>query len=135
MWHHISKIVLRRYYTYQPNWNNSIEKHWTLHIEQLNQYTAMTFHVHVTQFDVTPSRTNAGISLICDYLINCETCDVTLGRGGLRNVTTCDKDGGRVKKSWNLCDEIYGWPLSTRTKGTHEMYINIVEFIFLGEVM
>ena len=36
-WHHISKIVLRRYYTYKPNWNNSIENHWTLHIE-LNKY-------------------------------------------------------------------------------------------------
>ena len=29
---HIKKIVLRRYYKCQPNWNNSIEKHWTLSI-------------------------------------------------------------------------------------------------------
>ena len=28
------------YYTYKPNWNNSIEKHWTLYIQQLNQYTS-----------------------------------------------------------------------------------------------
>ena len=26
-------------------------------------------------------------------------CDVTLGKGGLRNVTTCDKDERGVKKS------------------------------------
>ena len=26
-------------------------------------------------------------------------------------MTTCDKDGGGVKKSWNLCDVIYGWSL------------------------
>ena len=26
MWHHISNIVLRWYYTYQTNWNNSIKK-------------------------------------------------------------------------------------------------------------
>ena len=25
--------------------------------------------------------------------INFKICDVTIGRGGLRNVTTCDKDG------------------------------------------
>ena len=27
---------------------------------------------------------------------NCKICDVTLGRGGLRNVIICDKDGGGV---------------------------------------
>ena len=32
-------------------------------------------------------------------------------RWGLRNVTTCDKGGGGLKKSWNLCDVIYEWPL------------------------
>ena len=53
----------------------------------------MTFNV-----DVVLTRTRAEISLICDYLINFQICDVTLG-GGLRNVTACDKDGGRVKKS------------------------------------
>ena len=26
-------------------------------------------------------------------------------------MTTCDKDGGGVKKSLNLCDVIHGWPL------------------------
>ena len=26
-------------------------------------------------------------------------------------MTTCDKDGGGVKKSWNSFDVIYGWPL------------------------
>ena len=31
--------------------------------------------------------------------------------GDLRNVTTCDKEGGGVKKSLNSCDVIYGWPL------------------------
>ena len=31
--------------------------------------------------------------------------------GGFKNVTTCNKDGGGVKKSWNSCDVIYGWPL------------------------
>ena len=31
--------------------------------------------------------------------------------GGLRNVTTFDKDGRGVRKSWNSCDVIYGWPL------------------------
>ena len=56
----------------------------------------MTFNVHLAQFDAAPARTRAGISLICDYLINCKICDVTL-YGGLRNVTTCDKDGGGVK--------------------------------------
>ena len=29
--------------------------------------------------------------------------------GGLRNVTTCDKDGEGVKKSWNSYDVIYSW--------------------------
>ena len=42
----------------------------------------MTFNVHLEQFDVAPTR--AGILLICDYLINCKVCDVTLG-GGLSN--------------------------------------------------
>ena len=59
----------------------------------------MTFSVHLAQFDVASTRTRARISLICDYLINCKICDVTLdGGGGLRNVTTCDKDRGGVKK-------------------------------------
>ena len=41
-----------------------------------------------------------------------EKCDVPLGReGGLRNVTTCDKDGGGVQKSLNLCNVISRWPL------------------------
>ena len=59
----------------------------------------MTFNDHLAQFnvDVAPTCTRAGISLICDYLINCKICDVTLGRGDLKNVTICDKDGGGVK--------------------------------------
>ena len=40
----------------------------------------MPFNVHLVQFDVAPTRTRAGISLICDYLINCKICDVTLGQ-------------------------------------------------------
>ena len=60
----------------------------------------MPFNVHLAQFDDAPTRTRTGILLICDYLINCKICDVTLGRGGgLRNVTTWDKDGEGVKKS------------------------------------
>ena len=37
-------------------------------------------------------------------------CDVPLGRGSQK----CDhlQDGGGIKKSWNSCDVIYGWPLS-----------------------
>ena len=27
-------------------------------------------------------------------------------------MTKCDKDGGRVKNSWNSCDVIYRWPLN-----------------------
>ena len=30
----------------------------------------MTFNTHLAQFNVAPTRTRAGISLICDYLIN-----------------------------------------------------------------
>ena len=72
----------------------------------------MTFNVHLAQIDVAPTLTRAGISLICDYLINCKICNVTLGRGGgPRNVTTCEKDGGGIKKLCNSCDVIYGWPL------------------------
>ena len=41
----------------------------------------MAFNVHLARFDVAPTRTPAGISLICDYLINFKICDVTLGRG------------------------------------------------------
>ena len=43
----------------------------------------MTFNVHLAQFDVAPTRTRAGISLICDYFINCKIFDVTLGREGV----------------------------------------------------
>ena len=39
-----------------------------------------------------------------------------LGGGGLRNVTTCDMDGGGVNKSWNSCDVIYAWPLMEKWK-------------------
>ena len=42
----------------------------------------MPFNVHLAQFDVAATRTRAGISLICDYLINCKIYDVTLGGGG-----------------------------------------------------
>ena len=35
----------------------------------------MTFNVHLAQFDTRP---RAGISLICDYLLNCKIFDVTL---------------------------------------------------------
>ena len=42
----------------------------------------MTFNVHLAQFNVAPTRTRVGISLICNYLINCKICDVTLGREG-----------------------------------------------------
>ena len=58
----------------------------------------MAFNVHLAQLDVAPTRTRARISLICDYLINFKICDVTLGRGDLRNMTTCDKDGGGIMK-------------------------------------
>ena len=50
----------------------------------------MTFNVHLAQFDVAPTCTRAGISLICDYLVNCKICDVTLGREGVQKY---DKDG------------------------------------------
>ena len=59
----------------------------------------MAFNVHLAQFDVAQTRTRAGISLICEYLINFKICDFILGRGGLRNVTTFDKLGGGVKES------------------------------------
>ena len=60
-----------------------------------------------------------GIKIILELLFyfnnlfvkNCKICDITLGKGGLIIVTNCDKDGGGVKKSWNSCDVIYGWPL------------------------
>ena len=52
----------------------------------------MRFNIHLAQLDITPTRISAGITLICDYLINCKICDVTLGRG-LKNVTICDKNG------------------------------------------
>ena len=55
----------------------------------------MTFNVHLTQFDVAPTR-----NLIIYRCKNCKMCDVTLG-GGLRNVTTCDK-GGRGKKNLEI---------------------------------
>ena len=42
----------------------------------------MTFNDHLAQFAVALTRTRAGISLICDYLINCKICDVTQGTGG-----------------------------------------------------
>ena len=42
----------------------------------------MTFNVHLAQFGVVPTRTRAGILLICDYLMNCKTYDITLGRWG-----------------------------------------------------
>ena len=78
--------------------------HWkALHIEQLNQYTRNDIQCSLRQFDVGPTRTRAEISLICDYfkmiiiIINCKLCDVTLGRGCHRNVSTCDKDGEGVK--------------------------------------
>ena len=51
----------------------------------------MTFNVHLAQFDVAPTR-----NLIISRR-KIAKCDVTLGGGGLRNVTTCDK-GGRGKK-------------------------------------
>ena len=54
----------------------------------------MTFNV-----DVALTRTRAGISLICVYLINFKISYVTEGTGDLRNVTTCDKYWGGVKKS------------------------------------
>ena len=40
---------------------------------------------------------------------NSKICDVTQGRGGVSEM-----DGGGVKKSWNSCDVIYGWPLKCR---------------------
>ena len=76
----------------------------------------MAFNVHLEQFNVASTRTRAAISLICDYLINSKICDVTLV---LRNVITCDKDGGGVKKSRNLCDVIYGWPQMWRLQINH----------------
>ena len=111
MWHNISKIVSKRFYTYQPNWNNFIEKHWTLHIEQLK------YPSNDIQCSLSTIRCRAN-SYTCGNFINLRLfnklqniwCHTRLG-GGLRNVTICDKDGGGVKKSWNLCDLIYGWPL------------------------
>ena len=68
--------------------------HCTLNnLTNIDNIDVMTFNAHLAQFDVAPTRIRAGISLICDYLINCKICDVTLGRGGLRNVTTCHRDG------------------------------------------
>ena len=39
-------------------------------------------------------------------------------------MTTCDKDGGGVKKSLNSCDIIYGWPLrmNIEMKGEKKIY-------------
>ena len=117
MWHRISKIVLRRYYTYQPNWNNSIEKHWTLHIEQLNLFTHNAIQCSLSAIQC---RTN---SYTCGNFVNLRLFNKlqNMGRhtglgGGLRNVTTYDKDGRGIRKSWNSCDVIYGWPLSINTR-------------------
>ena len=52
----------------------------------------MTFNVHIAQFDIVPTLTCAGVSLIYDYLIHCKICDITLGgERGLRNVTKMGK--------------------------------------------
>ena len=40
--------------------------------------------------------------LIISRCIIFKKCDVTLGRGSLRNVTTRDKDGGGVKKNHEI---------------------------------
>ena len=56
----------------------SIE-HCTLN--SLTNIHVMTFNVHLAQFEVAPTYTRAEILLICDYLINCKICDITLGRG------------------------------------------------------
>ena len=78
----------------------------------------MTFNAHLAQFDVAPTRTRAGISLIWDYLIiiiirrrrriigiiiiiiigiiiiiNCKIYYVTLGGRSLRNVTKMTRTG------------------------------------------
>ena len=50
--------------------------------------------------------------------------------GDLRNVTTCDKGGG-VKKSWNSCDVIYGWPLIYILNGPNEM----INWILIKQIM
>ena len=59
--------------------------HWkalnTCTLKNLTKIHVMTFNVHLAHFDVAPTRTRAGISLICDYLINCKICYVTLRRG------------------------------------------------------
>ena len=47
----------------------------------------MTFNVHLAQFDVAPTRK----LIISRFKI--AKYNVTLGEGGLRNVTTCDKEG------------------------------------------
>ena len=64
-------------------------EHCTLN--NLTNIHVMTFNVHLAQFDVAPTR----------YLITfrCKIAKyVTLHKvGGLRNVTTCDKEG-RGKK-------------------------------------
>jgi hypothetical protein len=39
-------------------------------LNNLTNIHVMTFNVHLAQFDITPTRTRAGISLLCDYLIN-----------------------------------------------------------------
>ena len=101
-------------------------KHRTLN--NLSNIHVMTFNVHLEQLDVAPTRTRVGISLICYYLINCKICDVTLGKGGLRNVTTCDKDGRGVKKSWNSCDVIYGWPL--KVNGNTQLCLKLCKYTF-----
>ena len=55
----------------------SIE-HGTLNLTNIY---IMRFNVLLAQFDVGPTRTRVGISLICDYLINEIAKYVTLGWG------------------------------------------------------
>ena len=77
---------------------NQIETIPLKSIEHCTLSNLTNIHLMTFNIDVAPSGIRTGISLICDYLINCKICYVTLGRGYLRNVTTCDKDGGGVKE-------------------------------------
>ena len=92
--------------------------HWkALNIAQLNQYTRNDI-----QCSLSAIRRRAN-SCTCGNFVNLRLFNKlqNMGRhtglgGGLRNVTTYDKDGRGIRKSWNSCDVIYGWPLSINTR-------------------
>ena len=53
-------------------------------------------------------------------------CDISLAKGGLRNVTICDKDEGGVKKSLDSCDVIYRWPLMRKSNIDLKQEIHVI---------